>query len=142
MLQRNGPGRPHDSEMAVITKAKLLSNYLFQVTQHAPKKFRFSLVGRMQTLALDVISELYKANETYVPARDQHPALHTQRAIRRLEHSKTALTSLKELDHVVVLSREMQCITPKQHEQLVEHIYNVRNLLGAWIKSERKRYGL
>jgi len=128
--------------MAVITKAKVLSAYLFQVTQHAPKKFRFSLIGKMQTLSLELISCMYKANETYVPSREQHPSLYHERATRRLDYAQEALTTAKELDHVVVLAREMLCITPKHHEQLAQHIWDVRNLLGAWIKSERRRYPL
>ncbi len=142
MFQRNRNGKPVDGEMAVMTKAKQLSTYLFQVTQNAPKKFRFSLVGKMQALSLDVISLIYKANETYVPDRTQQPNLYTERATRRLDYAQDALTTMKELDYVIVLAREMLCVTPKQHEQLASHLWNVRNLLGAWIKSERRRYPL
>ena len=142
VLQRNGNGQRTESEMAVFTRAKQLSSYLFQVTQNAPKKFRFSLVGKLQTLALAIVSHMYRANETFVPAREQHPQQYAERATRRLDAMQEAMTALKELDYVVVLAREMVCITPKQHEQLAEHIFHVRNLLGAWIKSERKRYPL
>lgn len=131
-----------ESEMVVITKAKLLSSYLFQVTQNAPKKFRFSLVSKLQALSLDIISALYRANETFVPIRAQQPQLYAARVAQRQEHAQVALTTAKELDYIIVLAREMVCLTPKQHEQAAKHLADVRNMLGAWIKSERKRYPL
>ncbi len=172
-MNRNGNDRRRESELIVITKAKELSRYVFQVTQHAPKKFRFSLVSKMQTLSLEVIECIYQANETYVDLkllqdlehslqattldgvdleefyfrknkrlqlRMARATLYEERVSRRFDHAFAAITKLKELDHMVVLSREMLCIMPKQHELIAKHIWDVRNLLGAWIKSDRKRY--
>ena len=61
------------SELSVITKAKELCGYVMTVTDKSSKRFRFTLVSRMQNYALDVIENLYTANEIYVPAgrRDQ-----------------------------------------------------------------------
>ncbi len=139
-MNRNGYHRTEESELTVIRKAKNMSAYIFQVTQSAPKKFRFSLVAKLQNLSLDVISNLYKANDTFIPKQELATAVYTERVTKRLDFSFAALTSLKELDHIVTLAREMTCITPKQHEQMALHIYDVRNLLGAWIKSEKRRY--
>ncbi len=40
------------SDLAVFTRAKELAKSIFMATQDAPKKFRFSLVGRLQDLCL------------------------------------------------------------------------------------------
>ena len=53
-------------ELAVITKAKDVCNYIITVTDKSPKKFRFTLIGRMQNYALDIIEGMIMANEVYV----------------------------------------------------------------------------
>jgi hypothetical protein len=55
-----------ENEMTVVTKAKELCAYVMLVTQKSPKHFRFTFVTRMQNLALDVIKEIYRANDTFV----------------------------------------------------------------------------
>ncbi len=53
------------SELAVITKAKDLCSYVMTVTEKSPKRFRFTLTSRLQNYALDVIENLFMANETF-----------------------------------------------------------------------------
>jgi len=55
------------SELQVITFAKNLCSYVMTITQKYPKQFHFSLVGRMQGYVLDIVEELYYANDIYVP---------------------------------------------------------------------------
>jgi hypothetical protein len=50
------------SELRVITAAKNLATYLFQVLERAPKKFRYSLITRLENKSLDVVEALYAAN--------------------------------------------------------------------------------
>ena len=51
------------SELQVITYAKNLCSYVMTITQKSPKQFRFSLIGRMQGYVLDIVEELYYAND-------------------------------------------------------------------------------
>ena len=124
------------SELSVITKAKELCSYVMTVTDKSPKRFRFTLVSRMQNYALDAIENLYIANEIFVQAdrRDQ--------AERRLIFQQRAQTTLRLLGYIAQLAMEQQCILPKQYEQITRQVYDCRNLLGAWMKSDRKRFGL
>lgn len=123
-------------DIMVIAKAKHLSALVFEVTERSPKRFRFTLVGRMQNLSLDIISNIYRANDTFIDVK----AIKEERVSKRLDFSYAALTAVKELDHLVTLSKEMGCILPKQQERIAEQIFNVRNLLGAFIKSDKARY--
>ena len=36
---------------------------------------------------------------------------------------------------------KQNCILPKQYEQITKQIYDVQNMLGAWMNSDKKRYG-
>lgn len=122
------------SEMAVITKAKELCSYVMIVTQKSPKHFRFTFVTRMQNLALDVIENLYRANDTFITGRDPEA-----RKIR-LEYQHKAITSLKLLAYISYLAYEQGCILSKQYEQISILTTGCRNLVGAWITSDKKRF--
>ena len=41
-------------------------SYVMTITQKSPKLFRCSLIGRMQGYVLDIVEELYYANDIYV----------------------------------------------------------------------------
>lgn len=111
------------SELTVITKAKDLCSYIMTVTQKSPKQFRFTFVTRMQNLALSVIENLFRANDVFVAKND--PASQKE----RLSFQRNAMTDLKLLGYISLLSMEQGCILPKQFEQISRHITDCRNLL-------------
>ncbi len=121
------------SELQVITFAKNLLSYVMTITQKSPKQFRFSLVGRMQGYVLDVVEELYYANDIYVT-----PSSRSGWATRQ-EHQRKAMSTLKLLVYVAQVSMEQGAIQPKQYEQICQQAYNTQNLLGAWIISDQRR---
>ena len=122
-------------ELSVITKAKELCSYIMTVTDKSPKRFRFTLVAKMQGYALNAIEHLYRANEVFVKKED------LQKIQERLEYQHKALTELKLLAYISHLAMEQQCILVKQYEQITQKVSNCQNILGAWINSDKKRYG-
>ncbi|MBR3637016.1 MAG: four helix bundle protein [Lachnospiraceae bacterium] len=121
--------------MAVITKAKDLCSYIMTVTDKSPKRFRFTLVSRLQNYALDVIENLIMANETFVSEGD------TRMAAMRMSYQRTAMSRLKLLSYISELAMKQGCILPKQYELITKQIYDAENMLGAWMNSDKKRYG-
>ena len=79
------------SELAVITKAKDLCSYVVKITQKSPKQYRFTFVTRLQNLSLDVIENLYRANDTFV-TKDR-----VESVAVRLDYQHKALTDLRLL---------------------------------------------
>lgn len=126
----------HKFELIVITKANDLCTYVMTVTEKSPKRFRFTVVSKMQNLTLDVIENLYRANEVFVGTDGDVKA----KIEKRLDYQHSALTNLKVLGTIAQIAREQGCILPKQYEQITKHIFNCQNLLGAWINSDKKRY--
>lgn len=56
-----------DEDLLVIEKAKELAKHTLKVTSNAnryPKKFRFSLVDKMQNKSLEIYEMLFEANRT------------------------------------------------------------------------------
>lgn len=121
-------------ELTVITKSKDLCRYVLTVTEKSPKRFRFTLVSRMQNLTLDVIEQTYRANEIYMAGPDREAAKR-----QRLDLQHSALISVKLLGYMALLAREQGAILPKQFEQIAKLVHDCQNLLGAWINSDRKR---
>ncbi len=122
------------SELSVITKAKDLCSYIMTVTDKSPKRFRFTLVAKLQSYALNVIEYMYRANEVYMKGNMNAMQI-------RLDFQHKALTELKLLSYIAQLSMEQGCILPKQYEQITKKVYDCQNMLGAWINSDRKRIG-
>jgi hypothetical protein len=123
------------SELSVITKAKDICSYIMTVTDKSPKRFRFTLVSRLQNYALDVIENLIMANETFVSAGD------ARSAIERMSYQRKAMSRLKLLSYMSELAMKQGCILAKQYEQVTKQVYDAENMLGAWMNSDKKRYG-
>lgn len=118
------------SELTVITKAKDLSSYVMTITQMSPKQFRFTFVSRLQNLSLSVIENLFRANDVFVGKND------VASKKERLGFQRAAMTDLKVLGYISLLSMEQGCILPKQYEQISRQIVDCQNLLGAWRNSD------
>ena len=122
------------SELSVIIKAKDLCKYITQITQKCPKHFRFTFVTRLQNLALSIIENLYRANDTFVGRNSPG-----QQAIR-LNYQHKALTDTRLLAYFAELALEAGCIILKQYEQISFKTTGVMRMIGAWINSDRKRF--
>lgn len=117
---------PKDKEMAVFTHAKKLSEYIFVITEKSPKKFRWSIITRLQNASVEVIENLYRANFE----RD---------AAARLSCQKSAAVNLSLIDFYAETARRKQAITVRQTAIIARQIAETKNLLNGWIKSTRNR---
>lgn len=126
------------SELSVITKSKDLCNYILTITDKSPKKFRFTLVSRLQNYSLAIIENLLSANEVRVI--DVRNRVRIDRLEARRDYQQKAFTNIKLLSFIAQVAMEQQCILPKQYEQITKKLYDCQNLLGAWVKSDNKRY--
>ena len=121
-----------DSELKVITKSKDLISYILSISENAPKKYRFTLVSKMQNLSLDILENLIFANEIMLDGKSEN-------LLQRREHQHTAIADLKVLDAVAMIARQNSCILPKQYENISKMIYDCVKLTGGWMNSDIKR---
>lgn len=119
------------SDLLVITKAKDLSSYVFNITQKSPVCFRFSFIGRMHNLCLDVLSDLIRANDTFVNRGDVNALK------KRSSYQERAMTNLKLLGYISIMASENKCIQPKHCAQISYQITDVLKLLYAWMRSDK-----
>ncbi len=114
------------SDLYVVTKVKELIKYVFTVTEKSPKKFRYTLVTRMQNFCLDAVECIYEANE--LPLNDNRLALQQRAGI-----------VLKKQGYFSMLCSDVECILPKQAEQSSKLQAESLLFLGKWIASDKKR---
>ncbi len=113
------------NDLFVMTKAKDLAKYIITVTEKSPKKFRFTLVVRLQNYILDAIENIYLANAE----RD---------VARRLNYQNKAKTLLSMLDYFAGIAVEQECILFKQYEQISKLQAECLLYLGKWMASTSK----
>jgi len=123
------------SELHVVMKAKDLCRYVMTVTQRCPKQYRFTFTSRLQNLSMDIIEDIYLANDVYVAGADA-----PRKARQRLELQREAMTKVRLLCYITQLAVEQKAMLPKQYEQIAMQGTEVLALLGGWINSDKRRY--
>lgn len=123
-----------ESELTVITRAKELLLYVLAVTDKSPKKFRFTLVSRLQGYSIDIVEYLYMVNYINV-SKGVNPD-----GIReRLDYQRRAMARCRLLAYMSVIAGESICITPKQQRIISEKLIEVEKMLYAWQQSDIRR---
>ena len=116
---------PHDREMAVFTAAKKLAEYIFVICEKSPKKFRWSIITRLQNASIDVIENLYRAN-------------FERQAEARIAYQKSALVSINLVDFFAETARSNNAISLHQTAVIAKQIVECKKLLNGWVKATRR----
>lgn len=120
--------------MKVVTKAKALELYTIRKTDNGrvyPKKYRFSLVNRIQDAALDITDALLEANDLTLDDE-------TERA-QRFRAQRTAMRNCRKLIRLIELSHELEIIDDKVFAYWGTQAADVKNMAAAWYKSDTRR---
>lgn len=127
-------------ELEVIMRAKDLCSYVMTVTQKSPKQFRFTFTTKLQNLSMEIITDLYLANDIFVENIDEADAI--ARTKQRLNLQRRAMTNTRLIAYIAQLSLENKAITGKQYEQISRYTTEIQQMSVAWIKGDKKRLGI
>lgn len=133
-MQGQERNRKEPSEFNVIVKAKDLVKHSFTVTnstQKFPKKYRFTLVNRIQDRAVDIYECAIEANELDLRIADEFK--------ERQRLQAKALTYCKELLFFIELSHEMGFISSGSCEYWSRLAVEVKAMIAAWKKRDKTR---
>ena len=114
------------SNLFVFTKTKDLAKYIITITEKSPKKFRFTLVVRIQNYILDTIENIYIANQC-------------SDAEERIRHQNKAKILLSMLDYFCQIALDRQCINFHQYEQISKQQAECLLYLNKWKASTVKQ---
>lgn len=120
-----------ENDLKVIIKAKELAVHSFKLTSNCnryPKKYRHSLVDRIQIKSLQIYETLLEANRINNAIRKQD----------RCETITKAITICDELLFYIELSMMLQLLTDKSAEYWSKMVMDVKYMAIAWRTSERK----
>ena len=121
-----------NEDLQVIIKAKQLAKHTLIVTSNArryPKKFRFSLVDKMQNKSLEIHDKLFEANRTDLKDYKRE----------RLELQTKAITYCDELLFYIELSYELNIINSGSMEAWSKMVTDIKHMTIAWRTKDRNR---
>jgi hypothetical protein len=120
-------------EFAIITKAKDLVKHTDLMTSEKrfPKKYRFTLVNRIQNKVIDIFEMVSEANELdlNIPAeRDERHGL-----------QRRVLTYCKTVLFFIEYAFEKGLITESQAAAWSKMVFDVKYITASWYKRDRER---
>lgn len=121
-----------ENDLKVILKAKELATHTLRVTSNAnryPKKFRFSLVDKMQNKSIEIYEMLFEANRTDIKAYKRD----------RLELQTKAITYCDELLFYIEMSHELHIINSDSMGYWSKMVSDVKHMAIAWRTKDRQR---
>lgn len=133
-MQRPERERKEPTEFNVIVKAKDLVKHTFTITnstERFPKKYRFTLVNRIQDKAVDIYECALEANELNL--------FDAQEFKERQRLQAQAMTYCKELLFFIELSHEQGFTSAGSCEYWSKLALEVKYMLAAWKKRDRAR---
>lgn len=120
-----------ENDMKVIVKAKELAVHSFKLTSNCnryPKKYRHSLVDRIQIKSMDIYETLFEANRINNITNKRE----------RCEMITRAVTLCDELLFYIELSMNMELLNASSAEYWSKMVTDVKYLSLGWRNKERK----
>ena len=120
-----------ETDLKVIVKAKELAFHSFTLTSNCnryPKKYRHSLVDRIQIKSLDIYETLLEANRIN----------NVRNKWERCETITRAITICDEMLFYIELSMSLNLLTDKSAEYWSKMVQDVKYMAIAWRTKEKK----
>ena len=120
-----------ENDLKVIVKAKELAVHSFKLTSNCnryPKKYRHSLVDRIQIKSLDIYDTLMEANRIN----------NMTHKLQRCEKITNAITICDELLFYIELSMNLGLLSDNSTAYWSKMVTDVKYMAIAWRKKERQ----
>jgi len=119
----------------VLEAAKELAGYTLRITSNEknfPKRYRFSVVGKIQDKAIEIVDWLIMANEIYPNTRVELE--------RRTLYQKEARAACRSMMTLMEIAADAFGVNAGTLEYWTGQASDVRNHTTAWIKSDLRRF--
>ena len=118
-------------ELQVIVKAKELAEHTIRKTSNCknfPKKYRFTLVDKMQVKSLQIYEKLMEANSTKLADKE-----------KRLELQTQAIIFCDELQFFIELTMRLNIISVREVEFWGNLVSEIKTMTIAWRTRDKER---
>lgn len=136
-MERNNRDK-HREDLLIFKQSQELCTYIMKGTQNSPKQFRFTYTSRLQNMSMDILSDIYRANDIYVHDMRDPRALILIGERQRLQ--RDALGRVQLLMYFAHLALQQKAITSKNYEQIATQGSQIKGALIMWKKSDERRY--
>jgi hypothetical protein len=119
----------------ILVAAKELAGYTIKITSaenNFPKRYRLSVVNKIQTMAVDIADWLMMANEIYPETRRELEA--------RILYMKQARAACRSMMMLMEIAANTFNIKMSTFEEWTKQATDVRNHTTAWIMSDKNRF--
>lgn len=110
-------------DISIIHKAYKFYLKLYSINQTIPKKDRYTLGIKTESLSLEIIESLFEAN--------------AKSGKNRLESLEKMDLKIKILQTLIRICWETNAIDRKKYIQLQEDLQEIGRMLGGWIKTTK-----
>lgn len=120
-----------ETDLKVIVKAKELALLTFKITSNCkryPKKYRHSLVDKIQITSIDIYTTLFEANRIN----------NTTNKFKRIDKISTAITYCDELLFLIELSMNLKILTDGTMSHWSKMVCDVKYMAMAWRTKEKE----
>lgn len=124
MIEKEKPVR---GQLYVITCFNRLFEYLLNILDNAPKKYRYTFVTRIENMLLDINAELILANLTKIEDK------------KRADRQNDAYGKLIVLANLLRMAMNGRCLSFHQCEISSNYLKETKDYLLRWIKSDASR---
>lgn len=121
-----------DQTFRTLIKAMELAEHTLRITSNCnryPKKWRFSLVDKMQNKSLEIYEKIHEANRTDIKDYKRE----------RLELQTQAITYCDQLLFYIELSHKLSIINAKSMEYWSAMVNDVKKNTISWREKDKKR---
>ena len=119
----------------VLQASKELAGYTLRITfneKNFPKRYRFSVVGKIQDKALQIVDFLVMAQEIYPNTRIELE--------RRTLYQKEARAACRAMMLLVEIAADTFGVRAGTFQYWTKETTKLRNHLTAWIMSDQERF--
>jgi len=140
-----GGGRRIKSEMAVFKKAKKLISFCYDVTDNWPKKYQYDFTAKVRNITINILEKLIEANKIFIQNNKQKNTFIGEmvmaiRITKRSDLQNEVFAEIEKLNYFFFEAYSMHLINLKKWQYVSGLLFDITNLLKAWIISDYKRY--
>jgi len=119
----------------IIEKAKELAGYTLRITSNEknfPKRYRYSVVNKIQEKILDILDNLVMAYELYPNSKTEFD--------KRILHQKEARAGLRSLMLMIEVAANTFDIKASTFAFWTDTTVELKDHVSGWIKADVKRF--
>lgn len=122
-------------DLTVIVKAKEMVIYTLRITNNEknfPKRYRLSVVNKIQDKAFEIVTCLIEANEIY-------PRTKAELQYRQMRQ-RQAMAYCRSLMAMVDICKELFSLSSDKVAFWAKSVFEVRTLTAAWFRKDEERF--